>query len=261
MNTQIKVPFRTLSFTYMGRSYPLPVNMPVERASKIFDRLNSVVNCVVGAANTIAGKALYDLMEDTMPEHPKLWRLQTKYWGKIALKQYKAYESAHYKNFGDRYSCFIDYLDCIEEDINEHVETLYWSIKAVFDKAGDPQSELHAKVERVYTLLDISIGIYDKMLELTEKETGINFRPVMDRARLDSVSDAFNKFRCLLMPAADKNYKPKPGDRSINLADDPNCQMAAKIIIQRLSDEDVLDRACQRAVSYHPELADKYSSA
>lgn len=34
-----------------------------ERAMQIFDRLNSLVNLVVGAVNTIAGKAMFDAIE------------------------------------------------------------------------------------------------------------------------------------------------------------------------------------------------------
>ena len=34
-----------------------------ERAMQVFDRLNSIVNLVIGAVNTIAGKAMFDAIE------------------------------------------------------------------------------------------------------------------------------------------------------------------------------------------------------
>ena len=36
-----------------------------QRAMEVFERLNSLVNLVIGAANTVAGKTMFDAIEST----------------------------------------------------------------------------------------------------------------------------------------------------------------------------------------------------
>lgn len=236
-----------MSYTYMGRVHTIGYNINPIHAERVFNDLNSTINLVVSAANTIAGKALYELIKEEMPKYPKLWRHGAKKYGNEALKAFQAYESIHYTNFGERYGCFIDYLSCIEDDIQEHVDKIYWSAKAVMDKAGDPLSEIRARVEVVYSLLDIAINIYDKMLTLTKKASGMDYHAVLQAARLDRVFEPYKKF-------ADIVCKREKGEPQIDLANDPNCKLAIKIILTKLSDEDTIDRAAKQAMEWHEEV-------
>lgn len=240
-------PLKTMSYTYMGRRHTIGVNISQRNAEQVFDNLNSTINLVVGAANTIAGKALYELIKEEMPKYPKLWRQGAKKYGNEAMKAFQTYESIHYTNFGERYGCFIDYLDCIEDAVQEHVDKIYWSAKAVMDKARDPLSEIRAKVETVHALLDIAIRIYDKMLALTKEASGMDFSAVLHAARLDRVFEPYKKFANIV-------NKRQKGEPQIDLMQDANCNLAIQIILAKLSNEDVLDEAVRKSLEWHPEV-------
>ena len=81
-----------------------------------FYKLNSLVNLVVGAVNTIAGKAVIDTKNE-LYKRKDLWRHEIKYNARLAEKRYYDYEKVHMRNFGVRYNLFIDYLSAIEDNI------------------------------------------------------------------------------------------------------------------------------------------------
>ena len=72
-----------------------------------FNKLNSLINCVVGAVNTIAGKAVIDTKNE-LYKRKDLWRQEVKLNARLAEKAYYNYEAIHTRNFGDRtYSSII----------------------------------------------------------------------------------------------------------------------------------------------------------
>ena len=72
-----------------------------------YHKLNSLMNLVVGAANTIAGKAVIDTKNE-LYKRKDLWRHEIKYNARLAEKAYYDYERLHTRNFGDRYNLFLD---------------------------------------------------------------------------------------------------------------------------------------------------------
>ena len=125
-----------------SKSYPQAADSPQHihtqrvynpnRAMQYFDRLNSLVNLVVGAVNSIACNALVDAVNELRKS--KHYKFKTKQEAKQAIEAYEAWERTHTKNFGDRYNLFLDYLSAAEEAIQPDIDKLYWAIKQVLDK-------------------------------------------------------------------------------------------------------------------------------
>lgn len=217
-----------------------------EQAESVFNNLNSTINTVVGAANTLAGKSIYDLVE-WMQQDKKLFRLQVKHYATLALKEFKAYERIHYRNFGNRYSLFIDYLDTIEEAVTPDVEKLYWSSKMVMDKLHEPKSDLFAKVETAVIMTEISCAVYDRVLEITREQSGFDFDRFMRPGRLSNALHWLVELRSLICRQQNRASLTE-------LVNDPTCNLAAKVLMRKLTDYDLLGESCKKALSYHPEL-------
>lgn len=152
------------------------------RAMAQFDRLNSLVNLVVGAVNSVATNAMMDAV--FILRKTPYYKHETKKRIKLAVADYERWERVHTQNFGDRYNLFLDYLSLTEEQIQKHVDILYYSIKAALDKARVPESDIKAKVELARTLLEYACYIYDSMIDTCRKQTGLNFDHLMRPARL-----------------------------------------------------------------------------
>lgn len=70
-----------------------------QRAMEVFERLNSLVNLVIGAANTVAGKTMFDAIERV--RKTPYYRFTLKRHLREAERAYYAYEKLHIQNFGD----------------------------------------------------------------------------------------------------------------------------------------------------------------
>ena len=116
-----------------------------------FNKLNSLINCVVGAVNTIAGKAVIDTKNE-LYKRKDLWRHEIKMNARLAEKAYYDYEAIHTRNFGDRYNLFLDYLSAVEDSIAKDVNMLTYSIAQVLTKHNQTDAMLKAQVETARTM-------------------------------------------------------------------------------------------------------------
>ncbi|MDE6152453.1 MAG: hypothetical protein K2G12_10795 [Prevotella sp.] len=220
------------------------------KAEAAFERLNSLMNIVLGAANTVAGKAVYDAREH-LAKDKHLWKHSMKRYMNEACHAYDSYEKAHMRNFGDRYRLFLDYLDSVEDGIQPHVDCLRFSIKQVLDRHGEPRSSAMAYVQTARTLVEYSCGVYDKMIEETKEQSGMDFDSIMRPARLTRCLHAMNMVCSVMCRTRD--------DTDINLNDDSNCCLAFRIIETKMTSEDFLNKAGFEALSLNPETR-KYVS-
>lgn len=221
----------------------------VAQAEEAFDKMNSTVNMVVGAANTIAGKVLNDFVEWLKKdENMHHYRQRVKLCVNNALKEFERYESIHYRNFGEKYGLFLDYLDETENEVMPDVDKVYWSFKSCIDKAGEPQSEFFAKIEQAMVVAEIACAIYDRLTEEIQKQTGFDFRPQMKQARLTGTLhwlDVLEKAMC---------KKTTKDVGNIDLNKDKNCNLATSIVMRKLTDYDLFNKIGAKAIAFHPEL-------
>lgn len=214
-----------------------------QKARAVFDRLNSLVNIVVGAANTVAGKAVFDAVErvrgTAYDKGPVRYNINR------AVRMYYEYEHMHMRNYGDRKQLFYDYLDCAESGIQKDVDILRLSIKSVLDKYGQTDTELKAYVEAARDMLAYACHIYDIMTDIADREApGYDFKRRMSRARLTGVLKRYEE-------AADLICRPE-GDVVIDLNTDRNVRLAFKVIETKLTGEDYLNRAGYEALRMNP---------
>ena len=214
-----------------------------EKAQKVFDELVTLVNLVVGAANTIAGKAMFDAIERVKATN--LYRDKVRKNLAWAASLYYKYERTHTLNFGDSKQLFYDYLDSVEEDIQSQVDILRKSIKSVLDRNGQENTDLKSYVETARNLLGYACHVYDVQLETARKKAPyVNYERYTRPARLTFVMKRYEE-------AADLICKPK--GIVIDLNDDKNCILAFRAIEQKITSEDFLNKAGYKALKLNPE--------
>ena len=134
-----------------------------------FYKLNSLMNLVVGAVNTIAGKAVIDTKNE-LYKRKDLWRHEIKYNARLAEKRYYDYEKVHMRNFGVRYNLFLDYLSAIEDNISKDVNMLTYSIAQVLSKHNQEDAMLKAQIETARTMCEYACCVFDRLIQEANKK-------------------------------------------------------------------------------------------
>ena len=224
-----------------------------------FNKLNSLINCVVGAVNTIAGKAVIDTKNE-LYKRKDLWRHEIKMNARLAEKAYYDYEAIHTRNFGDRYNLFLDYLSAVEDSITKDVNMLTYSIAQVLTKANQTDAMLKAQIETARTMTQYACDIFDTIIREANKKVSelciqnfksvrlrkpFDYTPYFAPARLTSVFHYWDKVTSKLCKTE--------GNLPISLNDDPNCKLAFQIIERKLTSEDFLNKAGYDALKLNPE--------
>ena len=182
-----------------------------------FAHLNSLMNLVIGAVNTIAGKAVIDA-KDELFKRKDLWRFEIKKNARLAEDAYYAYEKVHTRNFGDRYNLFLDYLNAVEDNIEKDVNMLTMSIAQVLTKHNQKDSMLKAKVETARTMSEYACSMFDMLIEkannrvntrcmkliLSRKMKPFDFKPYFEAGRITGVYHYWDKVMSALCKS-DKN--------------------------------------------------------
>lgn len=224
-----------------------------------FAHLNSLMNLVIGAVNTIAGKAVIDA-KDELFKRKDLWKFEIKKNARLAEDAYYAYEKVHTRNFGDRYNLFLDYLNAVEDNIEKDVNMLTMSIAQVLTKHNQKDSMLKARVETARTMSEYACSMFDMLIEkannrmntrcmkliLSRKMKPFDFKPYFEAGRITGVYHYWDKVTSVLCKS-DKN-----GD-VISLNEDPNCKLAFEIIERKITSEDFLNKAGYDALKLNPE--------
>lgn len=226
-----------------------------------FYKLNSLVNLVVGAANTIAGKAVIDAKNE-LYKRKDLWRHEIKYNARLAEKAYYDYERLHTRNFGDRYNLFLDYLSAVEDNIGKDVDMLTYSIAQVLSKHNQKDAMLKAQIETARTMCEYACCVFDRLIQEANKKVynecckyslstmqlrkPFDYTPYFAPARITPVFHYWDKVTARLC-------KTGKGEEQIILNTDPNCKLAFQIIERKLTSEDFLNKAGYDALKLNPE--------
>ena len=224
-----------------------------------FNKLNSLINCVVGAVNTIAGKAVIDTKNE-LYKRKDLWRHEIKMNARLAEKAYYNYEAIHTRNFGNRYNLFLDYLSAVEDSIAKDVDMLTYSIAQVLTKHNQTDAMLKAQIETARTMSQYACDIFDTIIREANKKVSdlciqnfksvrlrkpFDYTPYFAPARLTSVFHYWDKVTSRLCKTE--------GNLPISLNDDPKCKLAFQIIERKLTSEDFLNKAGYDALKLNPE--------
>ena len=225
-----------------------------------FNKLNSLINCVVGAVNKIAGKAVIDTKNE-LYKRKDLWRHEIKLNARLAEKTYYDYEAIHTRNYGDRYNMFLDYLSAVEDTIGNDVDMLTYSIAQVLSKHNQKDAMLKAQIETARTMCEYACCVFDRLIKEANKKVynecckyslstmqlrkPFDYTPYFAPARLTAVFHYWDKITARLCKSEN--------DVPISLNDDPNCKLAFEIIEKKLTSEDFLNKAGYDALKLNPE--------
>lgn len=222
-----------------------------QEVMRLFDRCNSLVNLVVGAANSMAGSALADAVDAA--RHSKYYKHEAKRELNMAVKCYEQYERMHRSNFGDRYRLFLDYLDATDDALRKHVGIFRMSLMQVMTRNNVEDADIKAYMETARCMAALACTTYDNVVEGMEKRAchAANFKAAFGPARLTNVLFHLDR--------ASKIIVVHNGSDVVDLNGDPNCSLAMEIIQKKLSSEDTLNRAGYIAIKENPDCA-KYMS-
>lgn len=208
-------------------------------------KMMSLTSLFVGAANTIAYNAMFEA-KDMLSKRKDLWKHDVKYNANMAVEACEQFERLHKFDFADRYNLFLDYLSCIEEETQKHVNILEYTIMQNLTKCNQPDARLKAKVETARTLIEFSCHMYDHLMHHAKKQTGCDFSKMFAPTRLSKALNAANRL-------SDKVCRLQQNN-DINLNDDPQCVLALEIIARTIADENVLNRASYNALKQNPDI-------
>ncbi|TGX80491.1 hypothetical protein E5358_12600 [Palleniella muris] len=220
--------------------------MTKENAETAYNKLNALINVVLGAANTIAGRCLYNAIE-VLAGDKRLYRHELKRLANEAKKYFDSYERTHMDNFGEKHQLFLDYLDGVEDEVMPHADTMYWSIKSALDRHNESDSELKAKVLLAHVLLEYSCQVYDDLIEKTRTSSGYNFDRFMRPARLTRVLHSWDGICGILCKS----------EHDIDLNSEPNCLLAFRVIKRILQSGEAMNKAGYNALMLNPEFIEE----
>lgn len=119
--------------------------------------------------NDIVCSMLIESM-DELKKSP-LYRRETKMLANKADNARRNYERIVNEVIGDKSAFFADSNDTFCEELNRHVQVLFYCIKREFDKANIEHSDLIAKLETTRTLCEFSCQQFDqRMKELMNRD-------------------------------------------------------------------------------------------
>lgn len=217
-----------------------------KRVMAEYDRLNAMVNIYAGAANTVAGNAIFDTVCELRKR--KWYRFRVKHCAEEALRCYYAYERRHTQNFGDRHGLFLDYLSEVEASVARDIQLLTYSIKAVMDRHGLGDTLDKARVETARALTELACVHFDQLMDNARRRAGFDFTPYFAAGRLTA---------CLSWWREVADSVARTAAEGIRLCDDPNCKLAVSVIDSKLASDDLLNRAGYNALLLHTELIGK----
>ena len=200
----------------------------------------------IGTANHMAFQAIDDAVE--MMTDAGMLRHQVKVHAQKAIVEYHRYEFATYQHFkimeDGRYALWQDLIGRASVKMETDVMKLYYSIKQVMDRQGVKNSAVYAQIQTGLGLVTMATLMFDSLMEIYQSKTMI------------CVADAFMAGR---LTAVERHWKAvgeltgKTVCQDVNLRDDPNCNLAIRVIIDRYKAEDILNEAAGEALRLNPD--------
>ena len=164
-------------------------------------------------------------------EKSPLCRQETKRLLNQSKSARREYERVVNRVIADRSAFFADANDIFAEEVERHVEVLYYCIKREFDRNKLPHSDITARMETARTLCDFACRQFDKrMEELRGKDPRfrsfhLSYLRLTNLLRL--LDELMRTFR--IPPAVDLNT--------------PECLAAIDVLARKLLDGELIAKA------------------
>ncbi len=230
----------------------MPPGMNTKRFMEGFDHANTMVNVFIGVANEVARIAIADAQD--VLKKSRHYRHQVKHWSRETFRRQEAYESRHSRNLGERTQMWMDYLDAVQDEYQQHIFNVYMSLKQAMDRTRQSESHLKAKLECGRVCAMLAVSQFDALMEGERQRFGVDYTSFFHPARYDGPLQTWTLI-------CDRLLKDEHPETPTSLRDDKNCQLAFDILARKLNDETLLNRVGAVAIHLNIDVARKYAKA
>lgn len=160
-----------------------------------------------------------------------LYKQKTKQLLNMCSAEQRKYESFINRLIGDRDEFFANANDSFREDVDKHLNVLYYSIKQAFDKSRIEHSDVISSLEVSRTMCEFSCAQFDKRIE-----------------ELKQADNQFKGFALEYMRMTPLLQKLHEVMRSLNIPvtvdlNTTNCTTAINVLSKKLADGGIIAKA------------------
>lgn len=220
----------------------------MEERLRVFDRTCSTFYMIVGSAYNCAQSAMTDVVEEL--RKTRWWRHRVKQEAKAALQCYDEFNRRMRLQLTDRYTLWLDVSDAVYEEMQPHIRNMFFSCDAALLKNGIEEHRLRALMLTASMMIDVARRTFEEVMDTARRAMGTDLRPLFVGGTFADVQHHWNNCIAPLLNT--------PGHEELDLHDDKNCRLAVDVILARMSDLDMYDRAGAYGMQYNGEVVKKY---
>ncbi len=217
----------------------------LETTMQRVDKISAAAYVIVLCVNDIADTALRDAVAALRTT--QYYKHDVKRTVRLCLDKYDALSRRIESNLKHRFVFWMDLVDNYSATMQPHVEKLYWSVKARFDRDREKDSDVKARLITAEFMLDTAASNFKAYFDAMAERYGVDVRSAFCEADLTGI-------RRLFSHVCDIVLARKAGDRSINFASDANCNLAGRCIANNMVSASVINEAGRAALEAHPEF-------
>lgn len=221
-----------------------------DRAKKAVGNALMVIHSAQAALLDIANGETVDLISELKSRGQ--FKQQTKMLIKAAQqareKVWNATTSAI--TIEDKKSFYADLLDIFQEEAEEHITKLYWSIRQVLTIHNIEDAATRAQVVKIAAIYEIAVKSYDALIKAASQQSGLNIERFVSSESPHPIYKQWDKV------AAHLCRWPQEIDKA--LFENNDVQLAQRILVTKLCTAEALDAFCVKVLKMHPDVVGEY---
>lgn len=217
-----------------------------ERTRNKIDRCCSLYYITCGSVYNVAQSAMVDAAAE-LRSRPDIFRHKLKYNVRRALAAYDVWNGKMARQLTDRYQLWLDISDKVDEEMQPHIQKLFFAIKAVLMKRRVPDYALRARCETALVVCKLARTYTDAVFAHMRETVGVDVGSFFFAgADFSDVTHLWEEAFTGYLATAD-------GEDKIDFNDDPNCRLALDVLDRMLSEQRVFNRAGEYALHLNPD--------
>lgn len=223
-------------------SKPMLPHLNSGKAADVYDLTAKTFWPMVGTANQSAYDAVTDAYD--VIDEAGLMRRDVKKHCNESMKSFENYLRQGRLALGDRYYLWSDMTVNASAGLKDDVERLRYSIELTLQKNKVTDARLRSYVFLAQAMVDMSVMIFDTLMEEAQKQTAWDITSSFMPARMGAVKRAWG--------AVAEHFGRTEG--MIDLNKNENCQIGMKVILTKYQTMDFMDSAAHKALRYNPDM-------
>ena len=211
------------------------------------DHFSAMFWAIIAPINNVAIMEITDAYN--LLKNSRYFKRDIKRNAKMTMQRIDKYDRAVIRNMkqnlnGDRSQYWMDYTDEHYESIRHDLDIFYLSVLQVLTKFDEEERETKARLVTSHALLNYAIGMFDAYFQRVEEDQHVSMADLYTDARLSYVMSSWSE----VVDAICITRKPMDVDN------DPNVQLAFKIIETHLLDLERIGKVGEVAISLNGDL-------